>query len=487
MKRIIAALLAALCILPLAACAANPATADTTAADTAAAVADTTAAPEETTAEEDPLLHDSLGEYNFDGAEYRIFGTSYRTTTAVTAEEQNGEAINDAQYLSRTNVEERFNVNIKYEDIGTDDDSVINMMKQLVNGGDDTYALGIGIDTGMINLGMQGFHYNLKKIPQFDFEQPWWGEATKELAFGDKYYTASSFITYYCLYYVRMLVVNKDLASDLNLTIPYDKVFAGEWYLDDYIEFISTATQDLNGDGVMTEEDQFGFVWDPGTLYTFQNSMGVSVFQKDENNMPVVNFNMDKALKYLEKMEPVLQNYTFKHDADYGAPIFAQNKALTVYCNLREVCNFIRDTEIIYGYLPAPKLDEDQKEYKTVAPAVLWGVPSIHDGKLEMIGAVTEALSCQHYNYVRPAFFDTTMKGKLSDSPEDAQVLDLIPGTRSIDFGFSYQKVITAMETLRDLTEKLKSSNLASTYKKLSTALDKQLKTTVEKMEKLES
>ena len=39
MKRIIAALLAALCILPLAACASNPATADTTAADTTAASA----------------------------------------------------------------------------------------------------------------------------------------------------------------------------------------------------------------------------------------------------------------------------------------------------------------------------------------------------------------------------------------------------------------------------------------------------------------
>lgn len=484
MKRILAAILAACCILPLAACASDPTPAETTAADTAAVTEPTETTAEEIV-EEDSLLYDSLGEYNFDGAEYRIFGTSYRTTTAVTAEEQNGEAINDAQYLARTNVEERFNVNIKYEDIGTDDDSVINMMKQLVNGGDDTYALGIGIDTGMINLGMQGFHYDLNSIPQFDFEQPWWGSATKDLAFGDKYYTASSFITYYCLYYVRMLVVNKDMATDLNLTIPYDKVFDGTWYLDDYMEFISTATQDVNGDGVMTEEDQFGFAWDPGTLYTFQNSLGIQVFQKDENNMPVQSFNMDKALKYLEKMELILNNYTGKHDADYGAPLFAQNKALTVYCNLREVCNIIRETEITYGFLPAPKLDEDQKEYKTVATDVLWGVPSIHSGKIEMIGAVTEALTCQHYNYVRPAFFDTTMKGKLSDSPEDAQVLDLIPSTRSLDFGFSYQKVITGADTLKDMTNNLTSKNLASTYKKLSTALEKQLNTTIEKMEKL--
>ena len=194
---------------------------------------------------------------------------------------------------------------------------------------------------------------------------------------------------------------------------------------------------------------------------------------------------MDKAMQYLEIMEPMLQNHAYKCQESYGAPFFAQNKALTAYCMFREVCTIIRDTDIVYGFLPVPKLDENQKEYKTVSVDILWAVPAIHSEKIEMIGAVTEALSCQHYNYVRPAFFDTTMKGKLSDSPEDAKVLDMIPATRSIDFGYSYYQVITPMQYLMDLSNKVTTTTLASTYKKISASLEKQMNDAVAKIEKL--
>ena len=52
MKRILAAILAACCILPLAACASDPTPAETTAADTAAVTEPTEPTEEETTVEE---------------------------------------------------------------------------------------------------------------------------------------------------------------------------------------------------------------------------------------------------------------------------------------------------------------------------------------------------------------------------------------------------------------------------------------------------
>ena len=194
---------------------------------------------------------------------------------------------------------------------------------------------------------------------------------------------------------------------------------------------------------------------------------------------------MERAQTYLEKMEKILTTSSLKTAENYGVPFFANGNALTVYCCLREVCNIIRETEITYGFLPAPKLDENQKEYKTVVTDVLWGIPAIHNAKLEMIGAVTEALSCQHYNYVRPAFYETTMKGKLSDSPNDVAMLDLIPATRCLDFSYAYNSVLKPMSTLKDLTNTTTSSNLASTYQSLAGTLEMQLKTLVETIEKL--
>jgi hypothetical protein len=289
------------------------------------------------------------------------------------------------------------------------------------------------------------------------------------------------------MYYVRVLVANKAVAADFNLTLPYEKVFAGDWYLDDLIEMCAAATADTNGDGRMTDEDNWGLAYVKGNLYTFQNSLGIDVFHKDADNMPYLDFDLDVAQGYLEKMEKLLENSAFNDPAgDYGAHFFSDGRALFCYCNLREVCNIIRNTDLSYGFIPAPKLDENQKEYITSATDAYWCVPTSAAARADMIGTVTEALSCQHYNHVRPAFYETTMKGKLADAPEDTAVLNMIPATMSIDFGYAYYQVITAMPTLRDLTNTTTSGKLASTYKKLSAALEKQLAATVEKYENLE-
>lgn len=485
-KRILCILLAALCVLPSAACASSGEPEETKAPTGTTAPADTTV-PDETTAADtdDGMLHDSLGPADFEQAEYIIFGGSNRATKAVTAAEQNGEPINDAQYTARTNVEDRFNVRISYVDVGDNDTAVAVMTKQLVDAGDDTYAIGYGQDGNTINLSLQGYLYNLHTIEQFDFDQPWWSDATKELAFGDHYYAASSFLSYYCLYMTKLLVVNKQIAADRNIEIPYEKVFDGKWYLDDFAQFISAATDDLNGDGVMDANDLYGLSYQPGSLTTFQSSMGVTIYSKGEDNMPYLDFNLERALEYLGVMEPLLEKNGYKDPTSYGAPFFSQGRALAAYCMLREVCTIIRDTDISYGFLPAPKLNEDQKEYKTASVDILWSMPRIHKAKVDMIGTVTEALSCQHYNLVRPAFFETTMKGKLSDSPNDAKVLDMIPATLTIDFGYAYYQVITPIQTLLDLANKTKVGNLASVYKKLSGPLEKYLNDIAATFEKM--
>ena len=100
--------------------------------------------PEET---EPELAMDDLEDADLGGADYIIAGLSNRTTTAVTSSELNGEVINDAQYNSARTVEERFNVNISYEDIANADDTMATAVKGIVSSGDDKYAVAFGVDT----------------------------------------------------------------------------------------------------------------------------------------------------------------------------------------------------------------------------------------------------------------------------------------------------------------------------------------------------
>ena len=426
--------------------------------------------PEET---EPEFAMDDLGEANFDGAAYIIAGLSNRTTTAVTSNELNGEVINDAQYNSARAVEERFNVSIGYEDLANADDLMETAIKGVVASGDDTYSVAFGVDTRQISLGLSGHYFNLKNIPQFNFDQPWWIDSTDTIAIGNKAYVASSYLSYYCLYYMRTFVINKDMAGNLGIEIPYDKVFEGEWYLDDLTAMASTATLDLNGDGQMNEDDQYGLSYE--VLYTLQSSMGIKLIEKDADNMPYVAFDQERAATYLEKIENLCNNYGF-YETGYGATFFSNGKSLFSYCNLREVCNIIRDTDINYGYLPAPKLDENQEDYLTYATDVYWGIPTTNTAKLDMIGTVTEALSCQHFNNVRPAFYETTMKTKLSGDENDIKVLDLMAERLRIDFAFAYQNSISMVASMDDMyRDGVTSGNLASKYKSAEKVLNKTL------------
>jgi len=48
-------------------------------------------------------------------------------------------------------------------------------------------------------------------------------------------YFASCYLTYSPIYLGMILCYNKDLAADYQIEIPYEEIFAGNWYLDDLI------------------------------------------------------------------------------------------------------------------------------------------------------------------------------------------------------------------------------------------------------------
>ncbi len=439
---------------------------------------------EETAEETEPALPmDDLAPADFGGASYIIGGTGARTTTAITSDELNGEVINDAQYNSARAVEDRFNVKISYEDLAVDDAGTVTVIKGLVAGNDDTYSVTFNVDTEQITLALSGHYMNLKAIPQFNFDKPWWIASTDTLSVGDKAYVASSYLSYYCLYYIRVLTINKDMAADLGIEVPYEQVFEGNWYLDDLIELASIATLDINGDGKMSAEDRYGLSYE--VLYTMQSSMGINIIEKDADNIPHLAFDVERATTYAEKIEELCDNYGF-YEVGYGATMFANNQSLFCYCNLREICNVIRDSEIRYGYLPAPKLDEQQEDYMTVATDVYWGIPVSAAGKLDMAGTITEALSCQHFNNVRPAFFETTMKSKLAGDENDMKVLDLVAERLSIDFAFAYQKNLGSITSLDDLyRDNIKSGTIASKYESFRNSIETKLESLKETFAKL--
>ena len=67
------------------------------------------------------------------------------------------------------------------------------------------------------------------------------------------------------------------------------------------------------------------------------------------------------------------------------------------------------------------------------------------NNKLEMTGAVLEALAYESRETVIPAYYDIALKGKYARDPESVEMLDLIFAGRIYDLGDTYW-----CSTLRD-------------------------------------
>jgi len=92
-----------------------------------------------------------------------------------------------------------------------------------------------------------------------------------------------------------------------------------------------------------------------------------------------------------------------------------------------------------YGVLPLPKYDKAQEDYRTLAANISSLVVVLSSATdLDMIGATLELMAAESYKQVVPAYYDTVLKGKYSDAPEDAAMYDLIVNSLTYNFGFCF-------------------------------------------------
>ena len=451
------------------------------AAQTPAGTADsagTDAALAETEAEtEDTYIHDSLPDADLGGYNFRI-GTSEfggkHLNEYVIFEELTGNPVDDELYNAKLYVENRLNCNISVIDYGTIE-GTRDAVKKSVNAGDDAMDIQIGHDHHTGDLAKGGYLYNIRSIEQFDFDKPWWPKfAIDQLTVCNRMYVCSSYISYCGLSYERVLTVNKTLAEAYGRELPYNTVRDGKWTLDAMFEFIADTAADLDGNGKMTVDDQVGFTSGNQTEYCLQEALDCSVYHKDENDVPTLDFNMEKLNKMVEKTRWLFKDSgLYVEDADYGQNMFRGGRALLAYTQITNAYNDYRQSDVIYGFLPSPKLDELQEDYINCCTDTPWAIP-LNASHPEEIGYVVEALSCYNYNNVIPAYFDVAVKTRLADSPDDAEMLQIIADTRTIGFAYFYSMPFNNI-----------ISDLKSGKKELASYIEKGTKSATKNLDKL--
>ncbi|MBE6726473.1 MAG: hypothetical protein E7576_14980 [Ruminococcaceae bacterium] len=446
MKKTLLLLLSALMILSaFSSCGESAENTDPQSAPAEAAPAANEPGPGDTAPEEETealYLDDGLGNPDLGGYEFRILSCFFNdndTWRYVLFDEMTGTPLTDQLYDTKEYLEQRFNIKFTMIEPG-DDAAAANSFAQSVRSGDDSFDMHIGKDWRTCDLGIKDYAYNLFEIDQFNFDMPWWPEETvRQLSIGKDLRAASNYASYCGIHWTRVMVFNKDLLADLQIEAPYDTVREGRWTIDELTGLTNGLSVDVNGNGKRDKGDTLALIGYGHTYYCLQEAAGVTAYGRDENKIPCLNLDVERIDGYVEKMRALLAGDDY---LETGETDFVNGQAVFAFTEIRDAYNVYRDSDIRYGFLPQPKYDEVQEKYIACCTDCPWALPKTISSEQEtIVGTVVEALSCRNYNCMLPVYLESTLKSRLADEPDDAEMLGLIADNRTISFAYSFNKL----------------------------------------------
>ena len=395
-----------------------------------------------------------------EGKTFSIYLAMTGVQDTFIAEEENGNDLNDAVFQRNKLVEEHTGVKFQYaqttrSSAGGDQQAETNQIRTLIQSGDDTYDAFVHVQhSGMPSLIEEGMFVNWNDLPYVNFDNPWWySNVVRDICFGDKVFCMTGDYNYRSFASTECLLFNKTLCDELGLEYPYQMVFDGKWTHDKFVEYIKKATKDLNGDGTIDRDnDRYGFGgWQYEQLLALFAGYGGEAIGKDDENLPVLNIDREITYTVIDKMLEIFDcEGAFFEGAKYGVDdkMFNEGRLLFNDSFLLSVVGARSLENIDVGFIPYPKLDEDQESYysRNANISGLTYIPVTNDD-LETTGAVLEALAYYSSDTIMPTYFDIILTIKSTRDVESEQVIPIIrDSARFMDqvIGFNGANIVTA-------------------------------------------
>ena len=403
------------------------------------------------------------------------------------AEEVTGDLINDAVYARNMAVEEKYNCKIETSALSHDDATRPNQyVAKCAKAGDKSYDLLLTHMMHGIDSATNGFLHDIAKFPNIDLSKPYWNAgATAGLSLARRLYLGLSDLSFSANEDIYCIFFNKALLKDNAVENPYALVKGNKWTFDKFGEIIRTGAVDLNGDGKMDEQDQFGYL--SSSAMNFLWSGGSHIMQKDADDMPYLDYNTPKTIDIFEKAYAITNNeYTYKKiEWNAAEPInmFANGQGLFYSSQLRRV-NDLRAVEFDFGIVPYPKYDSAQKNYHSYVDghASIMGIP-ICLPEPEWTGMLIEEISYLTYRDILPTYYDVVLNVKMVRDEESVEMLEILFASKVFDFGYAWggwdfwypfiQSIQDEKKDFVSVYEKKEAAALNNITKKIETVLSR--------------
>ena len=444
MKKSLSLLLALLMLLSAFTACGDASSADASSGDTASAVG----AEETVPAETEPELSDDIEPMDFEQYGFTILTSSTTTQHTITAiNEQNGDVLNEAMYNRTQQIAEKYNIIFNDDYVPGNSDAALNAFTNSQQAGDQAYDLAMLLERRAFALTNQGYFTDIASLEYVNLEKPYWFRNVNDtINFSDKTYLSYGAANLGMYDMTHVLCFNQKMIADLQLETPYNLVLEGTWTIDKLKTMGEAAMRDVDGDGTWGENDVYGLVGATNALPV--NFLAAARQRTIENhgdgtieNMMLTNPKIEEIFTYVCDM--CWQTgfwYTKTTDSNNywrTESHFQEDRALfadhTFYSTIS-----LRDMVSDFGIVPFPKYTEEQEGYGVMVEAGsrTMTVPA-NIANPDLSGAVLETLHFLSHRDVMPAYYEVTLKQKVSRDSVSAQMLDIIMDSICYDLGMT--------------------------------------------------
>jgi hypothetical protein len=392
-----------------------------------------------------------LPEQNFNGNEIHFLvrgGEDYFWDAMdIYTEAETGDVLNDTIYKRNRLIEAKYNTKITETAIGVG--QAYNKVSSIVKSGEAIYHAVVANALDSVSMSTNNLLFDLNKVPHINLNTPWWDNAiNKDLSILNKQFcsvNATNIMSYEATW---SAMFNKKMLADrgYNPANIYDMVKAGTWTIPKYFELTKDYTVDLNNDGKLDDQDQYGTCGHYSMVDGFNLGGGLRFIEKDKDDGLVFKNFDERMSKLFEMVTDICNNRAAfnTHDTsmnrtgnnEYYFNLFSENRAL-FFTETIIIVRLLREMTEDFGVVPMPKYDETQEKYVSMVQQWATTITSVPNNcpDLEMTGIIIEEMAYQSKRMVLPVYFEKAINGKYLRDEESIEMVDYIMESRVMDYG----------------------------------------------------
>lgn len=413
----------------------------------------------EVATEAKPILPDT----KYDGYKFRILNPKQ-----IMATEMTGEIVNDSVYNSLLEVSEKFDIGFESIEVDSIDQS---FFAAFIQAGEDAYDIANFHDCTTAQMALNGWFLNVAELPYVNTSGEWWPKYIVDaLTLNGKLYYYANYSNYDSLSSTQAVFFNKSILNDNNIASPYDLVRDGSWTLEKMMEITNSIYVDTNGDGTRDNDDIVGFVVG-GEPFRWAESFGIEAYKKTaaDSSEITLDINTEKTYDFIDKLHRWFYSGNngvwerFRDGTSAQNNMFSGGKAAFVSDVVGRLAPIVADTDLDYGIIPFPKLDEQQEAYHAGCNSELVHVP-LWTKDTERTGAVIEAMCYAGYKNILPAYCETTLKTRYATDQDCTEMLNLVYENQTLSFAYLFANAVPNGMQYRLIMDTVKENNVASFY-----------------------